>query len=103
MSDQKKSQKRQFKMKIDPKDEGGNYSNIATVLSSENEFLIDFGMFLPGSEQIRVGSRVILSPRTAKQLMIALQNNVRNYENKYGEIKLQQVAQGMGHGPEIAQ
>lgn len=103
MSSSKKNQQRQFKMKIDAKDEGGTYSNIATVLSSENEFLIDFGMFLPGSDQIRVGSRVILSPRTAKQLMIALNNNIQNYENKYGEIKLQQAPPSIHRGPELVQ
>ncbi|HPQ40750.1 MAG TPA: DUF3467 domain-containing protein [bacterium] len=103
MSSSKKPQQRQFKMKIDAKDEGGIYSNIATVLSSENEFLIDFGMFLPGSDQIRVGSRVVMSPRTAKQLMIALNNNVHNYENKYGEIRLPQTPPGIQREPELAQ
>lgn len=90
-------------MKIDPKDEGGVYSNIATVLSSENEFILDFGMVLPATEFIRIGSRVIMNPRTAKQLLMALSHNIRNFENKFGEIKLPQPPPTMPRGPEMVQ
>ncbi|MBN1295616.1 DUF3467 domain-containing protein [bacterium] len=106
MSDRKQQQpqqRRQFKMKIDAKEEGGTYSNVATVLSSENEFLVDFGMFLPGSDEIRVGSRIILSPRTAKQLMLALTNNVRNYEAKFGEIRLSPPGATFMSEPDLVQ
>ncbi|MGB3975970.1 MAG: DUF3467 domain-containing protein [bacterium] len=102
MKSKMEPQPRQLKMKIDPKDEGGVYSNVATVLSSENEFIIDFGMFLPGTEYIRIGSRVVLNPKTAKQLLLALTQNIRNFENKYGEIKLPSVPM-MRREPEIVQ
>ncbi len=82
------SKQRKLKMHINPQDEGGAYSNIATVIHSETEFLVDFGMFLPGRDSIRIGSRVIMSPRTAKQLLMALSQNVKNYETAHGEIKL---------------
>jgi len=81
-------QKKQLKLHIDPQIEGGQYSNIATVIHSETEFLVDFGMFLPGRDAIRVGSRVILSPRTAKQLLLMLNQNMQNYESKFGEVEL---------------
>ncbi|MBN1878743.1 DUF3467 domain-containing protein [bacterium] len=104
MSTRNQPQPRQLKMKIDPKDEGGIYSNIATVLSSETELIIDFGMILPASEFIRIGSRIVMNPRTAKQLLMALSHNLRNYESKFGEIKLPQPPTGGGTmGPEIAQ
>lgn len=99
----KKNQPRQLKMKIDAKDEGGTYANIVTVLSSETEFLLDFGMFLPGSDHIKVGSRIVLNPRTAKQLLMALNNNVRSYESKHGEIKLPVPPANINRGPDLAQ
>ncbi|MCD4655380.1 DUF3467 domain-containing protein [bacterium] len=98
-----KTQQRQLKMKIDSKEEGGTYSNIATVLSSETEFLFDFGMFLPGGDQIRVGSRVIMNPRTAKQFMVALTNNIRNYESKNGEIRLPKPLHKISQEPDLVQ
>lgn len=103
MSTRNQPQPRQLKMKIDPKDEGGVYSNVATVMSSETDFILDFGMILPGSEYIRIGSRVIMNPRTAKQLLMALSHNLHNFENKFGEIKLPHSPSGMPSGPEIAQ
>jgi Protein of unknown function (DUF3467) len=103
MSD--KLQQKKMKFQIDPKQEGGQYSNIATVIHSETEFLVDFGMFLPGKDSIRIGSRVILSPRTAKQLLVALTQNIQNYESKFGDIKLPKQPSPMTHPsiPDIAQ
>jgi len=98
-----KKEQRKLKMKIDPANEGGTYSNIVTVLSSETEFLLDFGMFLPGSDQIKVGSRIIMNPRTAKQLLAAITNNIRNYESKHGEIKLPQAQLNLNKGPDLVQ
>lgn len=103
MASKNQPQNRKLKMKIDAKDEGGSYANIVTVLSSETEFLLDFGMFLPGSDHIRVGSRVVLNPRTAKQLLMALGNNVRNYEAKHGEIKLPVPPANLNRGPDLVQ
>ncbi len=103
MADQK--QQKKFKMQIDPKDEGGHYSNMATVIHSETEFLIDFGMFLPGKDLIRVASRIVLSPRTAKQLLLALNQNVQNFESRFGEIEIPQRTSPKypGGTPELAQ
>jgi hypothetical protein len=85
---EKKMESKKLKMQIDPHLEGGSYSNMATVLHSEIEFLLDFGMFLPGRDTIRISNRVVMTPRTAKQLMLALTQNVQNYESKFGEIAL---------------
>jgi hypothetical protein len=100
----KKDSPKQVKFQIDQQAEGGHYANIATVLHSENEFLVDFGMFLPGKETIKINSRIVMTPRTAKQLMMALSQNIQNYESKFGTIQLPKgpapFPQG---GPEIAQ
>jgi len=35
-----------------------------------------------------VQSRIIMAPQHAKELMLALQENVRRYEQNFGEIKI---------------
>ncbi len=94
MKEQKK-----FTLKIENTEEGGHYANIFTIVNTENEFLIDFGIVLPGTKIIKVVSRVILSPKVAKQLMITLQNGIRNYENLFGEIKIQPPKTPFNKGP----
>jgi len=79
---------KKLKFHIDPQKEGGDYSNIVTIIHSETEFLIDFGMFLPGRDAIRVANRTILSPRSAKQLLIMLKQNIEKYESNFGNIQL---------------
>ena len=38
--------------------------------------------------QARVQSRIIMAPQHAKELMLALQDNIRRYEQNFGEIKV---------------
>ena len=69
-----------------PETEGGVYSNVAAVVHSSNEFIFDFAMALPGKDTAPVRARVITSPQHAKQFLMALQENVINYERVHGEI-----------------
>jgi len=45
-----------------------------------------------------VKSRIIMAPMHAKTLMMALQDNIRKYESKFGEIK---VTKGGGPVPNL--
>ena len=38
--------------------------------------------------QARVQSRIIMAPQHAKELMLALQDNIHRYESNFGEIKI---------------
>jgi hypothetical protein len=38
----------------------------------------------------KVGSRIILTPEHAKRLLLSLQENLHNYESKFGVIKVNQ-------------
>src|SRR5205814_8329795 len=58
----------------------GAYSNLATIISGPAEFFIDFGRVVPGRNEFRVFSRVILTPSHAKQLAAALTDPVRRHE-----------------------
>ena len=66
----------------------GEYSNIATIIVGPAEFFLDFGRVVPGRAEMRVVSRVILSPIHAKQLANALSENIRRYEQQHGAIPL---------------
>ena len=59
----------------------------AIVTHSIAEFIVDFVRILPGIPKSKVKSRVVISPIHAKTFMKALQDNIKKYESKYGEIK----------------
>ncbi len=65
----------------------GAYCNLALVNHSPSEFVVDFIQLMPGVQQANVRSRVILAPIHAKRVMAALQQNIANFEQQYGEIK----------------
>lgn len=67
---------------------GGQYSNLQIIAASETEFILDFGFVQPQEPKGRVHSRVIVSPRHAKQLMRMLAERIRVHEQRFGEIPM---------------
>jgi hypothetical protein len=65
----------------------GVYANLALVNHSPSEFVLDFIQLMPGVQQAKVRSRVIVAPLHAKRVLAALQQNIANYEQQFGEIK----------------
>ena len=49
--------------------------------------MIDLGRVVPGRNDVKIYSRVILTPLHAKQLLEALGHNLCLFEQKYGEIR----------------
>ena len=66
----------------------GIYSNLAIITHSNTEFITDFVQMMPGVPKGKVRSRVILHPYHAKRLMLALTENIRRYEEVFGDILL---------------
>ena len=83
---QENQNQNQLQIQLSPEVAAGRYSNLAMIGHSSKEFLIDFIFAAPGMPQAPVVSRVIMNPLDAKQLMLALNDNVRKYEEKFGEI-----------------
>ena len=79
--------KQKINIELDDKVGEGKYANLAIVTHSPAEFIIDFIGMLPGVPKAKVKSRIIMTPQHVKSLMIMLQDNIRKYENKFGEIK----------------
>ena len=63
------------------------YCNLALVNHSPSEFILDFIQLMPGVQQANVRSWVIFVPLHAKRVLNALQQNIANYEQQFGEIK----------------
>jgi len=68
--------------------ESVSYSNVVLVNHSSEEFLFDFGTITPGREGVEVFSRIALSPRNAKLLLMVLGERLEGYEKQFGEIRL---------------
>ena len=85
----------QIKIELDDDVGQGEYANFAVVTHSPAEFVMDYIRVLPGMTKSKVKSRIIMAPMHAKTLMMALQDNIKKYENKFGEIK---IAKGENSG-----
>jgi len=66
----------------------GTYSNWVMITYSPSEFIIDFGRYLPGLAKTKVYSRIIMTPQHIKNLLAVLQANIKDFEEKFGEIKM---------------
>ena len=88
----------QIKIELDDNIGQGEYANFAVVTHSPAEFVMDYIRVLPGMTKSKVKSRIIMAPMHAKTLMMALQDNIKKYENKFGEIK---VPKGGGPSPDF--
>ena len=86
--DKQKNKSRQIKIEFNEDTASVEYSNFVVVTHSAAEFVLDYIRVLPGMAKAKVRSRIIMSPMHVKTLMLALQDNIRKYEDKFGEIKL---------------
>ena len=66
----------------------GTYANLAIIVHSTSEFVIDFVRMMPGVAKAKVKSRIVMTPEHAKRLALALQDNLMRYEAQFGEIRL---------------
>ncbi len=72
---------------LDEKTAQGEFVNFANIIHSPSEFVIDLGRIMPGRAEVKVYSRVIMTPLHVKQLLHALAQNVSMFEQKFGEIR----------------
>ena len=78
----------QLKIELPKEELPDRYANMAMIAHGPNDFFIDMILRGPNMPQARVQSRIIMAPQHAKELMLALQDNIRRYENNFGEIKI---------------
>lgn len=69
----------------------GTYANFLVVTHGPHEFTLDFCQLLPSGEQgvvnADVTARVRVAPTMVGQILRALNTNLSNYEDKFGDVK----------------
>ena len=71
-----------------PADLEAIYANLAMISHSASEVIIDFARLMPSVPKAKVHARLIMTPMNAKLLHRALADNLKKFEEKYGEIKV---------------
>lgn len=68
----------------------GEYANFLIVSHSAHEFTLDFCQLLPGQQgqaQAEVVSRIRVAPTMVAKVMQSLNQNLTNYEERFGQVK----------------
>lgn len=78
-------QKQEMKVDFPANLRGGVYCNNMLVLHTKEEFIMDFMMMAPPTGSVT--ARVIMSPGHLKRTIMALQDNLKKYEKKFGKVK----------------
>lgn len=78
------SQENQIQIKADDATMKGVYANAANILHTKEEFVLDFMNLLPPTGTLN--ARVIFSPGHFKQLVTAMQENLKKYEAQFGNL-----------------
>src|SRR5438105_3354056 len=90
-------QQQTIRITLDDQVAQGEYVNFANIIHSPSEFVIDLGRVVPGRPDVKIYSRVILTPLHAKQLLQALAHNISLFEEKFGEIRIEAGAAQQQH------
>lgn len=77
-----------LKVNVSPDKIEARYSDFAIVSQNGLGFNFDFGQRMPNKKEVNIVGRVALSPQHAKLFSKLLAENVKKYEEKFGEIKL---------------
>ena len=88
---QQQQQQRKINIELGEVESEGIYSNLAIIAISPQEFVMDFARIMPGRAKAKVYSRIVMTPGHAKMLLKAIEDNIKKYENQFGQIKI------MGH------
>jgi TPP-dependent indolepyruvate ferredoxin oxidoreductase alpha subunit len=81
----------QIKIELGEKEAEGIYANLAMIMHSPTEIVIDFARAMPRTPKARVLARIIMTPMHAKVLVKTLEDNLKKFEAQFGEIKLHGV------------
>lgn len=75
-------------IKVEDAVAGGTYANLCLINHSDAEFVLDFVFIQPGRPKAKVSNRLIMSPKNAKRMMMLMQQQVKNYEKRFGELDI---------------
>ena len=81
------------KIKWNDENMQSNYANVCNVMGTREEIMVLFGSnksWQGGQDEVEVNlsNRIVLTPYAAKRLQIMLDMGLKEYEKRFGEIKL---------------
>ena len=85
---QQSPQQQQLSVELEESAAEGIYANLAMIMHSPTEIIIDFARVMPRMAKAKVLSRIIMTPMHAKLLHKALTDNIKKFEDQFGEIKI---------------
>ena len=93
-SDNTKSNAQPTKIRWDDRNMRSTYANVCNVASTREEVTLLFGTnqtWHTGQKELTVDltDRMILNPYAAKRLSLLLNNVIKEYESRFGEIGLE--------------
>lgn len=70
-----------------------NYANVCNVLGTREEIMLLFGSKHAWDADlkevtVKLSNRIVLNPYAAKRLMELLEIGIKEYESRYGELKI---------------
>ena len=77
----------QVQIEIDDATAQGIYANLALISHTETEFVLDFIYVQAQAPKGKVRARIVSSPAHTKRLLLALAENVKRYEEKFGALR----------------
>jgi hypothetical protein len=91
---EEKTEQTSVQLRWDDSKMKSTYANVCNVNSTREEMTLLFGTnqaWQTGQSElvVELTNRVILNPFAAKRLLIVLGNVVKEYEKRYGELKLE--------------
>ena len=89
-------EEKKIDIKVDENIAVGQYSNLAAIRHTKEEFIFDFAFLFPDGPAGKLVSRILLSPAHVKRFMEALQSNVKRYEDNFGSITPADVPPSVG-------
>lgn len=92
MSDQpQQPRKQQIQIVVPDDQKHGTYANFLVVGHSPHEFTLDFCQLQPAGDQgevrAEVVSRVRIAPTLVAKVLQALNTNLSNYEENFGDVR----------------
>ena len=83
----KEDQLPKIEVQLDPEIMKGVFTNVANIGYTKEEFILDYLFIQQRPAPFgKLVSRVIMTPGHAKRLLIALKENISNYEDFFGQI-----------------
>lgn len=86
-----------IKIKILDETLKGSYANQISIMHTKDDFVLDFIYIYP-PEGI-ISSRVITNPHAYKRMVMAMLDNMKKYEEKFGEIEMAEYSNNNENTP----